>query len=100
MNKPVYLWLATGAGLVFLLVLAAGGAFRPDEQPRLPLLGMLLMAEFGAIANALAAFFALRAWARDRRATGLLMTGAAAAVVAVALLFSGVLIWQGFIASA
>lgn len=100
MNKPVYLWLATGAGLVILLALAAGGAFRPQEQPQMPLLAMLLMAEFGAIANALAAFFALRAWAQDRGRNGLLMTGAAAAVVAVALLLSGVMMWQGFIAEA
>lgn len=100
MIKPIYLWLATGAGLLFLLALGAGGGFNPDQEPRLPLLAMLLMAEFGAIANGLAAFFALRAWLQDRKRGDLLMTGVAAVVVALALLLSGVVIWQGFIASA
>ena len=97
MQRPLYIWLATGTGLLILLALVAGGAFRPDAEQRMPLLAMLLMAEFGGIVTAAAAFFGLRQWVRKKAGIGLLLSGIASLVLAGGLLFTGVVIWQGFI---
>ena len=59
MKRP-YPWLALGLGLLLGLILFRFGALNPEDEHSLPLLTLLLVAEFGFLVTAVAAGIGVR----------------------------------------
>lgn len=90
-----FAWLALGAALLLAVVVARFGVYADGQEPALPLLMLLLMAEFGALlaaAGAVAGFLHLRRSGFDWAA---LLATVGCAVAALALLLMGLRLWPG-----
>lgn len=90
-----FAWLALGAALLLAIVVARFGVYADPQERTLPLLMLLLMAEFGALlaaAGAVVGFLHLR---RSGFTGAALLATVACAVAALALLLMGVQMWPG-----
>jgi di/tricarboxylate transporter len=54
--KDRFPWLALGMGLLIAILLLLAGALDTDQGPRLPLLTMLILSEFGVVVTAVGAY--------------------------------------------
>lgn len=95
LTRERFPWLALGIGLVLAAVLIRSGAADPDGGYGLPLLTLLLMAEFGFLVTAIGAFLGLRSLQRHglALAPGLVALGCAA--LALGFLILGLSLWPG-----
>lgn len=94
MKKEHFPWLAVVIGLIMLTGLTLSGAFTTPTETALPLLTMLFMAELGGLVSAGGAFFAIRDWLGQREKMANLAAGILCVLLAIALLFSGLTLWQ------
>ncbi len=92
--------LASGMGLLLAIGLRAGGAGGPDGEYALPLLTMLLLAEFGLFVCAAGAGFAIRDYRRAPASKAPLLAGVACAALALYFALTGLTVWQTSIAGA
>lgn len=93
--KRRYPWLALGLGLLLGLIIFRFGALNPEGQRSLPLLTLLLMAEFGFLVTGVAAGIGVRDLIRQgaQLATIILLSGNLA--LAAGFLWVGVALWPG-----
>lgn len=98
MNKNTFPWIAIAFSLILLGALFAAGAIPPAGNYKLPLLLQLFMSEFGAVVCAAGTYTAGGNWLADRTNTAALIATVVAALLAVALAASGVMIWQHSVA--
>jgi len=95
MSKQQFPWIALGAGLIICLVLIWSVPQDGAGTTKLPLLGLLLMTEFGF------AVTAIGAWLGGRRILGgpfrlsLVLVTIGCIALAVALLVIGITLWPG-----
>lgn len=94
MKRP-YPWLALGLGLSLGLILFRFGALNPEGENSLPLLTLLLVAEFGFLVTCVAAGIGVRDLIRQgaRLATIIVLCGNL--VLAVGFLRVGLALWPG-----
>lgn len=93
--KLQFSWLAFGLALLVAVVVARFGAFADPQERRLPLLLLLLMAEFGgliAIAGAIAGALRIR---RSGFEWSVLLAVAGCAALAIGLVLMGFALWPG-----
>lgn len=93
--KPPYPALALGLGLLFGLILFRFGALNPEAEHSLPLLTLLLVAEFGFLVTCVAAGIGVRDLIRRgaRLATIVLLCGNL--LLAAGFLRVGLALWPG-----
>lgn len=94
MNKTTFPWIAVTIGLFLIIGLYFAGAIPPSGEYAAPLLAMLFMSELGAIVSAAGAYTALRNWLDHRTQMLSLLLALVSAVLAIALLSTGVALWQ------
>ena len=87
MNRQNYPFIALALSVPLLALLFFGAESGPDGSTRLPLLTLLAVSEFGAIANAIAAWLSIAALIK-----GQFEPRRAAAAVA-AFMFAGLFTW-------
>ena len=95
MTKEGFPWLALGIGLVLAAALLRSGAADPGGGYGLPLLTLLLMAEFGFLVTAVGAFLGLRTLQRRGLSLGYGLAALGCAVLALAFLLLGLSLWPG-----
>ena len=93
--KLSFPWLALGLGLLVALLLSATGALGPEEGRRLPLLTLLIVAEFGFFVTAIGAFVAVRTLLREGLNIALGAVAVGCLGLAAAFLWLGVRLWPG-----
>ncbi|GMQ87410.1 MAG: hypothetical protein BMS9Abin08_0613 [Gammaproteobacteria bacterium] len=93
--KFSYPWLALGLGLIIAVILVVSGAVDPASKPALPLLTLLIMAEFGFFVTAIGAFQAIRAGLAQGFGFALLTVIVGCSLLAVGLLWLGLSLWPG-----
>jgi len=94
MTKLTFPWIALILGAVLLAGLFFAGAIPPSGEYAAPLLAMLFMSELGALISAAGAYMAFSNWLANRANMLQLIASLITAVLAVALLFTGVALWQ------
>jgi hypothetical protein len=95
MTKEGFPWLALGIGLVLAAVLIRSGAADPADGYGLPLLTLLLMAEFGFLVTAVGAFLGVRTMQRRGRSPAHLLATLGCAALALGFLMLGFSLWPG-----
>lgn len=93
MNRDNFPWVAIVIGFATVAGLFASGALSGGES-RIPLLMLLFMSEFGGLVAAAGAYMAATQWLAHRERMPMLLAALTAAILAAALLLSGVMIWQ------
>lgn len=88
-------WLALGVGTAMALIVARFGVLAAPETRPLPLLLLLLMAEFGALLALAGSISAIRALTRHGFAPAPLLVALACAALAIALALLGLALWPG-----
>ena len=94
-KKVQFSWLAFGLAVLIALAVARFGAFADPQERRLPLLLLLLMAEFGgiiAIAGAIAGALRIRRFGLE---WSVLLAVAGCAALAIGLVLMGFALWPG-----
>ena len=89
MNRRNFPLIALALGVALSLALLFGAQAGADGNPRLPLLTLLLISEFGAISSAIATVLAAQQLLQAQ-------TGRAAAIAAGCASFTGFFLWQLF----
>jgi len=97
MNKENFPWIAIVIGFAMVAALFASGAMGGGESA-IPLLMLLFMSEFGALVAATGAYMAGTQWLIRRNHLPPFFAAITAAILAITLLLSGVMIWQRHIA--
>lgn len=100
LNRPFLPWLLMGVGIVFLLILMRATDVPAGQPYLLPPLALLFMSELGMLVNAVGAYLAGRNWVANRRQITQLFTAIGCALLAVALAFMGMDIWNTLQAAA
>ena len=90
-----FTWLALGLGLVLATVLLQAGATRPDGDTTLPLLTMLIVAEFGFFLCAIGAGLGIRNLLKRKFSYSLLAAVLGCGVLAAGFLWLGLALWPG-----
>lgn len=88
-------WLALGLGLVIAMVLVSAGAVGPEAGRSLPLLTLLMIAEFGFFLNAIGAGLALRQLMQQGLNPGVILSAFGCAVLAAGFAWVGLQLWPG-----
>lgn len=88
-------WLALGLGLVIAMVLISAGALGPEAGRGLPLLTLLMAAEFGFFLNAIGAGLAVRQMLQQGLNAGVILSASGCAVLAVGFAWLGLQLWPG-----
>ena len=81
--------------MLIALLLLVTGALGPEEGRRLPLLTLLIVAEFGFFLTAAGAFMAVRAQLHAAFSGALAMVALGCALLAVLFVWLGVRLWPG-----
>ena len=99
MKHKMFPWLAAGIGLMLTLVLlrATGEGL---TEPRLPLLMLLFISEFGFLVTVIGAGLGGRAWLTQRSQWSMLLVGSACGAMALVFLYLGLSLWGGFVTAA
>lgn len=95
MNKNLFPWIASGAGLILVSVLFFAGAMSPSGEYSLPLLMMLFMSELGVLVTGAGAYVGAQIWLRQRSNTTALLAATACTALALGLLWLGLTLWYG-----
>ncbi|WP_200385935.1 hypothetical protein [Thiocapsa imhoffii] len=90
-------WVAAGLGLILAFILIVGGATGPSDGPRLPLLTLLFISEFGFLVTAGGVFWAFRTRNRADREKGRLIAAVACVALALGFLLVGISLWTGMV---
>ncbi len=88
-------WLALGLGLLIALVLIFGGAIGSETERRLPLLMLLMIAEFGFFLNLIGAWLAVRQMIRQGVGQGVMLSASGCTVLAIGFAWLGLQLWPG-----
>ena len=88
-------WLALGLGLVIAMVLISAGATGPEAGRSLPLLTLLMIAEFGFFLNAIGAGLAIRQLMQQGLNPGVILSAVGCAVLAAGFAWLGLQLWPG-----
>ncbi len=88
-------WLALGLGLVIAMVLVFAGAAGPEEGHSLPLLTLLIVAEFGFFLNAIGAGLAIRQLMQQGLNPGVILSASGCVVLAAGFAWLGLQLWPG-----
>jgi hypothetical protein len=88
-------WLALGLGLVIAMVLVSAGAVGPESGRSLPLLTLLMVAEFGFFLNAIGAGLAIRQMLQHGLNAGVILSASGCAVLAAGFAWVGLQLWPG-----
>jgi len=100
MSKLPFPWIALGVGLLIALGLLLGGASAPSAEGGLPLLPLLLGAEFGFLLTGAGAVVAVRRMRREGVFAGVpLLLAVACAALSVGFLWLGLALWPGMSAA-
>lgn len=94
MNSAYFPWIAVALGSVMLAILTLSGNYTTPGGRALPLLAMLFMAELGGLICAGGAFIAFRSRRARRGGSATLLAGVLCTALALALLYSGITLWQ------
>ena len=94
MKRISFPWIATGIGLVLVVILIRSGAAGGAEDHALPLLTLLFLAEFGFILTAVGAVAGFRTWLRERGNLAMLSVCSASVLLAIGFLALGVYLWR------
>ena len=95
MNNFSFPWLALGLALLVGGGLFTAGAFAPDAAYRLPLLTMLVLAEFGFFVSAIGAGLGIKSLRDQGMNASLLGVSIADALFALLFLYLGIRMWPG-----
>jgi hypothetical protein len=95
MKKQVFPWIALSLGLLLMVALLGSGALRPPDEHGLPLLTMLIVAEFGFFLTAIGAWIGSSVLSKQGIRISLLITTLACGLLAVGFLFLGLRLWPG-----
>ena len=93
--KLSFPWLALGLGLTIAMILVASGAVDPASEPVLPLLTLLVMAEFGFFVTAIGAGQAIRTGLAQGFGIALFTLIAGCSLLAAGFLWLGLSLWPG-----
>jgi len=95
MSKQKFPWIALGAGLLICLVLIWSVPQDGVATTKLPLLGLLLMTEFGFAVTAIGAWLGGRSILSESFRLSLVLVTIGCAALAVAFLVIGISLWPG-----
>jgi hypothetical protein len=93
--KLSFPWLALGLGLTIAVILVASGAVDPASEPALPLLTLLVMAEFAFFVTAIGAVQGIRMGLAQGFGFILYTVIAGCSLLAVGFLWLGLSLWPG-----
>jgi hypothetical protein len=88
-------WLALGLGLVIAMVLISAGAVGPAAGRSLPLLTLLMAAEFGFFLNAIGAGLAIRQLIQQGLNPGVILSASGCVALAAGFAWLGLQLWPG-----
>ena len=88
-------WLALGLGLVIAMVLISAGAVGPAAGRSLPLLTLLMVAEFGFFLNAIGAGLAIRQLIQQGLNPGVILSASGCVALAAGFAWLGLQLWPG-----
>ena len=88
-------WLALGLGLLIALVLIFSGAIGSETERRLPLLFLLMIAEFGFFLNLIGAWLAVRQVVQQGVSQGAILSASGCTVLAIGFAWLGLQLWPG-----
>ncbi len=77
------------------IVLIAGGAVGPEAGRSLPLLTLLMIAEFGFFLNVIGAWLAVRQLIQQGLNPGVILSASGCTVLAVGFAWLGLQLWPG-----
>ena len=93
--KISFPWLASGIGLVLVMVLIKGGALAEEERA-LPLLTLLFISEFGFMLTAAGGYVAAKSLLQADKNWRTFLLTLACISLAIAFFTLGILLWRGF----
>jgi len=93
--KLSFPWLALGLGLTLAVILVVSGAVDPASKPALPLLTLLIMAEFGFFVTAFGAGHAIRMGITQGFGFALFALIAGCSLLSIGFLWLGISLWPG-----
>lgn len=88
-------WLASGIGLVLVMVLIKGGALA-EEDRALPLLTLLFISEFGFLVTAAGGYVAVKELLQADKNWRSVLLSLACLSLAIAFFTLGIQLWRGF----
>lgn len=88
-------WLASGIGLVLVMVLIKGGALA-EEDRALPLLTLLFISEFGFLVTAAGGYVAVKSLLQADKNWRTILLSLACLSLAIAFFTLGIQLWLGF----
>ena len=88
-------WLALGLGLLIATVLIFSGALGAEAERSLPLLMLLMIAEFGFFLNLIGAWLAVRQLTRSGLNAGDILSASGCTVLAIGFAWLGLRLWPG-----
>ncbi len=87
-------WLASGIGLVLVMVLIKGGALAAEDRA-LPLLTLLFISEFGFMVTAAGGYVAVKSLLQAEKNWRNFMLTLACISLSIAFFTLGILLWRG-----
>lgn len=91
--KNNFPWIALTVGLAISLALMWFGPLNRSAPVAMPLLMALFMAELGFVVSAIGAYVAVRAFQENRSNRRMLMMILGNAMIAINLVYTGLVIW-------
>ena len=95
MTQNTFPLIASGIGLVLILVLVRSVTGDAGDEPLLPALTLLFISEFGFLVTIAGAWVGGRAWLMERNQHGILLAALACLALALAFLYLGLSLWGG-----
>ena len=95
MKRQAFPWIALSLGLRVMVTLLGAGALRPADEYGMPLLTMLIVAEFGFFLTAIGAALGINVLLKEGVRLSLLITSVACVLLAMGFLILGLRMWPG-----